>query len=60
MLEESNFFFIYFRLCDLDILEKMAELFANSGNPDQKPHVAASDLGLHWFPIPIKGWGSPD
>ena len=24
---------------------KMAKLFANSGDPDQKPHSAASDLG---------------
>ena len=25
----------------------MAEIFANSGDPDQMPHSAASDLGLH-------------
>ena len=25
----------------------MAELFANSGDPDQMPHSTASDLGLH-------------
>ena len=25
----------------------MAKLFANSGDPDQMPHSAASDLGLH-------------
>ena len=25
----------------------MIELFANSGDPDQTPHFAASDLGLH-------------
>ena len=25
----------------------MAKLFANSGDPDQMPHYAASDLGLH-------------
>ena len=25
----------------------MAKLFANSGDPDQTPHSAASDLGLH-------------
>ena len=29
----------------------MAKLFANSGNPDQLPHSAASDLGLHCLPI---------
>ena len=28
-------------------LEKKAELFANSGDPDQTPRSAASDLGLH-------------
>ena len=32
-------------------LEKIAELFANSGDPDQMPHSAASDLGLHCFPL---------
>ena len=26
---------------------KIAKLFANSGDPDQTPHSAASDLGLH-------------
>ena len=26
---------------------KMVKLFANSGDPDQTPHSAASDLGLH-------------
>ena len=25
----------------------MVELFANSGDPGQTPHSAASDLGLH-------------
>ena len=25
----------------------MVELFANIGDPDQTPHSAASDLGLH-------------
>ena len=28
----------------------MAKLFANSGDPDQTPHSAASDLGLHYLP----------
>ena len=32
-------------------LEKKAKLFANSGDPDQTPHSAASDLGLHCLPI---------
>ena len=30
---------------------KMAKLFANSGDPDQMPHSAASDLGLHCLPV---------
>ena len=29
----------------------MVELFANSGDPDQTPHSAASDLGLHSLPV---------
>ena len=31
----------------------MAKLFANSGDPDQMPHFAASDLGLHCLPITL-------
>ena len=31
----------------------MAKPFANSGDPDQTPHSAASDLGLHCFPITL-------
>ena len=31
----------------------MAKLFANSGNPDQTPRSAASDLGLHCLPITL-------
>ena len=37
-------------------LEKMAKLFANSGDPDQTPRSAASDLGLHCLPFTL----SPD
>ena len=29
----------------------MAELFANSGDPDQMPHSVVPDLGLHCLPI---------
>ena len=37
----------------------MAELFANSGDPDQTPHsAAASDLGLHCLPITRLGVSS--
>ena len=28
----------------------MAKLFVNSGDPDQMPHSAAFDLGLHCLP----------
>ena len=31
----------------------MVELFANSGGPDQIHHSAASDLGLHCFPVTL-------
>ena len=31
-------------------LKKMVELFANSGDPDQTPRCAASDLCLHCLP----------
>ena len=34
-------------------LEKMAKLFANSGNPDQMPCSVASDLCLHFLPITL-------
>ena len=33
----------------------MAKLFANSGNPDQTPRSAASDQGLHCFPLLFYG-----
>ena len=34
----------------------MAEVFfANSEDPDQTPHSAASDLGLHCLPITLLG-----
>ena len=56
ILKDSNFDFRYVRLCDLDIpREKMVELFANSGNPDQTPPSAASDLGLHCLPTTLLG-----
>ena len=43
----------------------MVELFANSGDPDQTPHTAASDLGLHCLPIILLGasrlqWANAD
>ena len=33
----------------------MVELFANSGDPDQTPRSAASDLDLHCLQITILG-----
>ena len=36
----------------------MAKLFANSGDPDQTPRSATSDLGLHCLPITILGVSS--
>ena len=33
----------------------MAEQFANSGDPDQTAHTAASDLCLHCVPITLYG-----
>ena len=33
----------------------MFEIFANSGDPDQTPRSAASDLGLYCLPITLLG-----
>ena len=33
----------------------MVELLAKSGDPDQTPHYAASDLGLHYLPNTLLG-----
>ena len=33
----------------------MIELVTNSGDPDQMPQNAASDLGLHCLPITLLG-----
>ena len=33
----------------------MVEQFANSGDPDQTPHSATSDLGLHCLPVTLLG-----
>ena len=33
----------------------MVEQFANSGDPDQMLHSAASDLGLHCLPVTLLG-----
>ena len=56
ILVESNVDFRYVRLFDLDIhREKMIQLFANCGDPDQTPRCAASDLGLHCLPNALLG-----
>ena len=34
---------------------KMVKLFANIADPDQMPHSAASDLGLHCLPLTLLG-----
>ena len=36
----------------------MAKLLANSGDPDQTPRSAASDLGLHGLPVTHLGVSS--
>ena len=36
----------------------MVELFANSGDPDQMLHSAASDLGQHCLPVTRLGVSS--
>ena len=33
----------------------MVEVFANTGDPDQTPHFAVSDLGLHCLPTTLLG-----
>ena len=56
ILEYSNYDFRYVRLCDLDIpREKKGQLFANSGDSDQMPYSAASDLCLHCLPVTLLG-----
>ena len=50
--QKSNFNYRYVRLRDLHIFrEKWLKLYANSGDPDQMAHSAASDLGLHCLSI---------
>ena len=55
IFKDSNFSFRYVRLYDSDIptKRKMVELFANSGDPFQTLHSAASDLGLHCLPFTL-------
>ena len=36
----------------------MVELFAKTGDPDQRLHSAASDLGLHCLPVTCLGVSS--
>ena len=52
ILEDSTFNLRHVRQRDLAIpTDKMIELFANSGDTDQRPCSVASDLGLHCLPI---------
>ena len=37
----------------------MVKLFENSEDPDQMPHSAASDVGLHCLPITLLGVSRP-
>ena len=47
-----DFRYMYVRLYDVAILkEKMVELFANSGDPNQMLYSAMSDLGLLCVPV---------
>ena len=34
----------------------MVELFANSGDSNQTPHSAASELGMHCLPVTLLGF----
>ena len=47
------------QLCSGDCL-KMTELFANSGDPDQKPHSMQHLVWVHCFPIPLLGSAKMD
>ena len=38
----------------------MTKLFANSGDPDQKPHSVAFVMGLRCLPIPLLGISRPN
>ena len=42
-------------MCFRHTKRRMAKLFANSGDADQKPHSAASDQGLHCLPVTLFG-----
>ena len=55
----SIFDFWYVRLYNIDIpKEKNVELFASSGDSDQTPRSAGSDLGLHCLPVTRLGVSS--
>ena len=55
-LYRKNFNFRYVGLCDLDISsEKLAKLFANSGDPDQTSYSVVSDLGMPCLSVAILG-----
>ena len=45
-------------LYNVDIPQKMVELFKSSRDPDQTPRSVASDLGLHCVPVTRLGASS--
>ena len=54
ILEESNSNFRHVRISDLDIpREKMAELFANSGDINQTLQNGTSGMGLHCLSVTL-------
>ena len=57
-LEESIFNIRYFRLYDVDFLQKNGWTICKQWSPDQMPHYAASDLGLYSLPITRLGVSS--
>ena len=57
ILEESIFNLRGVRFCSLRyFVRKWLKNLQNSGDPDQMPHYVASDLGLHFLPIPLSGF----
>ena len=57
ILEDSNYDFRYVRLYMWFRYaeSKLVELFADSGDPDQKLRSTASDLDLHCLPMTFRG-----
>ena len=45
------FYFFFFNFCS-SLIEEKKFLYTNSVDPDQMPHSAVSDLGVHRLPMP--------